>query len=55
MRILSIAAVLALLLSSAAVAQSDAPKGYNGAYSPDAPNRAFGGPVPEVYPGRGLG
>jgi hypothetical protein len=54
MRILSIAAVLALLLSSAAVAQSDAPQGYNGAYGPDAPNRAFGGPVPEVYPGRGL-
>jgi hypothetical protein len=44
--------MLALLVSSAAVAQSDAPKGYIGAY--DAPNRAFGGPVPEVYPGPGL-
>jgi hypothetical protein len=54
MRILSIAAVLALLLSSAAVAQSDSPKGYNGAYGPDAPNRAFGGPVSEVYPGPSL-
>jgi hypothetical protein len=54
MRILPIAAVLALLVSSAAVAQSDAPKGYIGAYGPDAPDKAFGGPVPEVYPGPGL-
>ncbi len=53
MRILPIAAVLALL-GSAAVAQTDALKGYIGAYGPDAPNRAFGGPVPEVYPGPGL-
>ena len=53
MRILPIAAVLALL-GSAAVAQTDAPKGYIGAYGPDAPNKAFGGPVPEVYPGPGL-
>jgi hypothetical protein len=54
MRILPIAAVLALLVSSAAVAQSDAPKGYIGAYGPDAPDKAFGEPVPEVYPGPGL-
>ena len=47
-RILPIAAVLALLVSSAAVAQSDAPKGYIGAYGPDAPNKPSGGPVPEV-------
>jgi len=53
MRILPLAAVLALL-GSAAVAQTDAPKGYTGAYGPDAPNRAFGGPVPEVYTGPGL-
>ena len=46
MRILPIAAVLALL-GSAAVAQTDAPKGYIGAYGPDAPDRAFGGPVPD--------
>src|ERR1700730_16632525 len=54
MRILSIAAVLALLVSSGAFAQSDGPKGYIDAYGPDAPNRAFGGPLPEVYPGPGL-
>ena len=53
MRILPIAAVLALL-GSAAVAQTDAPKGYIGAYGSDAPNRPFGGSVPEVYPGPGL-
>jgi hypothetical protein len=53
MRILPLAAVLALL-GSAAVAQTDAPKGYTGAYAPDAPNKEFGGPVPEVYPGPGL-
>jgi hypothetical protein len=53
MRILPIAAVLALL-GSAAVAQTDGSKGYIGAYGPDAPNKAFGGPVPEVYPGAGL-
>jgi hypothetical protein len=53
MRIFPIAAVLALL-GSAAVAQTDAPKGHIGAYGPDAPNRALGGPVPEVYPGPGL-
>jgi hypothetical protein len=62
MRILPIAAVLALL-GSAAVAQTDAPKGdapkgdapkgYIGAYGPDAPDRAFGGPVPEIYLGPG--
>jgi PAB1-binding protein PBP1 len=52
MRILPIAAVLALL-GSAAVAQN-APKGDIGAYGPDAPDKAFGGPVPEVYPGPGL-
>jgi hypothetical protein len=52
-RILPLAAVLALL-GSAAVAQTDTPKGYTGAYGPDAPNRAFGGPVPEVYLGPGL-
>jgi hypothetical protein len=50
-RILSIAAVLALL-ESAAVAQNNA-QGYIGAYGPDAPNPALGGPVPEVYPGPG--
>jgi hypothetical protein len=53
MRILSIVAVLALL-GSAAVAQTDAPKGYIGAYGPDDPDRPFGGPVPEVYSGPGL-
>jgi hypothetical protein len=56
MRILPIAAVLALL-GSAAVAQTDvpdAPKGYIGAYGPDDPNRPFGGPVPEVNLGPGL-
>jgi hypothetical protein len=53
MRILSIAAVLALL-GSAAVAQTDAPKGYIGAYGPDATNKPFGGSLPEVYPGPGL-
>jgi hypothetical protein len=58
MRILPIAAVLALL-GSAAVAQTDAPKGdapkgYIGAYGSDAPDRPFGGPVPEVYSGPGL-
>ena len=54
MRILSITAVLALLVSSAAVAQSDAPTGYVDAHGPDAPNVTFGGPLPEVYPGPGL-
>jgi hypothetical protein len=53
MRILTIAAVLALF-GSAAVAQTDAPKGYVGAYGPDDPNRPFGGPVPEVNLGPGL-
>jgi hypothetical protein len=53
MRILPLAAVLALL-GSAALAQTDPPKGYTGAYGPDAPNRAFGGPVPEVDSGPGL-
>ena len=53
MRILSIVAVLSLL-GSAAVAQTDAPKGYIGAYGPDDPDRPFGGPVPEVYSGPGL-
>src|SRR5258708_39624539 len=53
MRILPVAGVLALL-GSAAVAQTDASKGYIGGYGPDASNRAFGGPVPEVYPGPGL-
>jgi hypothetical protein len=53
MRILPIAAVL-VLLGPAAVAQTDAPKGYIGAYGPDAPNKAVGGPVPEVYLGPGL-
>jgi hypothetical protein len=63
MRILPIAAVL-VLLGSAAVAQTnapkgdapkgDAPKGYIGAYGPDAPDRAFGGPVPDIYLGPGL-
>jgi hypothetical protein len=52
MRILPVVAVLALL-GSAAVAQTESPKGYTGAYGPDAPNKAFGGPVPEVYPGAG--
>lgn len=51
MRILSIAAVLARL-GPAAAAQT-ATQGYTGAYGPDAPNRALGGPVPEVYPGPG--
>jgi hypothetical protein len=36
MRILPIAAVVLALLGSAAVAQTDAPKGYIGAYGPDA-------------------
>ena len=53
MRILPIAAVLALL-GSAAVAQTEAPKGYVGAYGADDPNRPFGGPVPEVSLGPGL-
>jgi len=53
MRTLPIAAVLALL-GSAAVAQTDAPKGYVGAYGPDDPNRPFGGPVPTVNLGPGL-
>src|SRR5258708_29720548 len=52
MRILPLVAVLALL-GSAAVAQTNAPQGYIGAYGPDAPNKDFGGPVPEVYPGPG--
>jgi hypothetical protein len=52
MRILPVVAVLALL-GSAAVAQTESPKVYTGAYGPDAPNKAFGGPVPEVYPGAG--
>ena len=51
MRLLSVAAVLALL-GSAAVAQTNT-RGYTGAYGPDAPNPAFGGAVPEVYPGPG--
>ena len=51
MRILSVAAVL-VVLGSAAVAQTNT-QGYTGAYAPDAPNKAFGGPVPEVYPGPG--
>lgn len=52
MWIFSIAGVLAML-GSAAVAQTAAPQGYIGAYGPDSPNRAFGGPVPESYPGPG--
>jgi hypothetical protein len=40
--------------SGHAVAQTDAPKGYIDAYGPDATNKPFGGPVPEVYPGPGL-
>jgi hypothetical protein len=52
MRILSIAAVLALL-GSAAVAQTNT-QGYTGAYAPDAANpNKVGGPVPEVYLGPG--
>ena len=47
MRILPIAGVLALF-GSAAVAQTDVPKGYIGAYGTDDPKRPFGGPVPEV-------
>jgi hypothetical protein len=43
MRILPVVAVLALL-GSAAVAQTESPKGYTGAYGPDAPIKAFGGP-----------
>jgi len=46
MRILPIAAVLALL-GSAAVAQTNAPQDSVGAYG------ALGGPEPEVYPGPG--
>jgi hypothetical protein len=53
MRILLITAVLTVL-GSAAVAQTDAPKGYIGAYGPDAPNKAVGAAVPEVYLGPGL-
>jgi hypothetical protein len=52
MRILPVVAVFALR-GSAAVAQTESPKGYTGAYGPDAPNKAFEGPVPEVYPGAG--
>jgi hypothetical protein len=54
MRILPIAAVLALLGSSA-VAQTSAPapQGYIGAYGPDSTNKPIGGPVPDVYPGPG--
>jgi hypothetical protein len=52
MRILPIAAVLALL-GSAAVAQTNAPQGYIGAYEPDSPNKPSGGAVPDVYPGPG--
>jgi hypothetical protein len=52
MRTLPIAAVLALL-GSAAVAQTNTPQGYTGAYGPDAQNRPFGGDVPDVYPGPG--
>jgi hypothetical protein len=52
MRIFPIAAVLALI-GSVAVAQTDTTKGYIGAYGPDATNKAFGGPVPEVYQGPG--
>ena len=52
MRILSIAAVLALL-GSAAVAQTNT-QGYTGAYAPDAANpNKVGEPVPEVYLGPG--
>jgi hypothetical protein len=40
MRILPIAAVLTVLGSNA-VGQTDAPKGYIGAYRADAPDRAF--------------
>ncbi len=50
MRILPLAAVLAVL-GSAALAQTDAPKGYIGAYGSDAPNKAFGGPLPEADTG----
>jgi hypothetical protein len=52
MRILPMAAMLALL-GSGAVAQSGPSGGYIGAYGPDAPNKAFGGSVPEVYLGPG--
>jgi hypothetical protein len=53
MRILPIAAVFAALLGTAAVAQTNTPQGYTGAYGPDATDRPFGGPVPDVYPGPG--
>jgi hypothetical protein len=52
MRIFPLVAVLTLL-GSAAVAQTNAPQGYIGAYGLDAPNKDLGGPVPEVYPGPG--
>jgi hypothetical protein len=52
-RILPITAILTVL-GSAAVAQTDAPKGFAGASGPDIPNNAVGGRLPEVYPGPGL-
>jgi hypothetical protein len=52
MRIL-IATAIVLALSGSAVAQTNAPRGYVGAYGPDSTNKPYGGPVPEVYPGPG--
>lgn len=53
MRILMATAVILVSFASAAVGQTNAPKGYTGAYGPDNANRPFGGPVPDVYPGPG--
>lgn len=46
-------AVVLVLSGSAAVAQTNAPPGYVGAYGPDRTYRPFGGPVPDVYLGPG--
>jgi hypothetical protein len=46
-------AVVLVLSGAAAVAQTNAPQGYVGAYGPDRADRPFGGPVPDVYLGPG--
>jgi hypothetical protein len=54
MRITSLAVASAfMVLAAAAVAQTNTPQGYTGGYGPDAQNRPFGSPVPDVYPGPG--
>ena len=53
MRIWIVTAIVLASWASAVVGQTNPPNGYTGAFGSDDPNRPFGGPVPNVYPGPG--